>query len=231
VKRGAEMKLTILYDSEAEQGLMKGWGFSCLLELESENVLFDTGWDGRMLLFNMKKLGKNPKQIKKIVISHSHWDHMGGLPYLLREGVEVYVPQSFSKHLKEEIASRSDLREMTGAQKICEEVWTTGELGERTKEQSLIVKTGGGLVVVVGCAHPGLGKIFKIASRFGKIAGVVGGMHGFRDYALLKGLSLIMPSHCTANKGKIAELFPEACVVGRAGLKITWNSRCNLLSL
>lgn len=221
MKRGAEMKLTILYDSEAEKGLMKGWGFSCLLELESENVLFDTGWDGRMLLFNMKKLGKNPGQIKKIVISHSHWDHMGGLPYLLRKGVEVYVPQSFSKHLKEEIASRSDLREVDGARKICEEVWTTGELGERIKEQSLIVKTGSGLVVFVGCAHPGLRKIFTIASRFGKITGVVGGMHGFRNYALLKGLSLIMPSHCTANKGKIAELFPEACVEGRAGLKIT----------
>jgi 7,8-dihydropterin-6-yl-methyl-4-(beta-D-ribofuranosyl)aminobenzene 5'-phosphate synthase len=221
VKRGAEMRLTVLYDSEAEQGLMKGWGFSCLLELERENVLFDTGWDGRILLFNMKKLGKNPRQIKKIVISHSHWDHMGGLTYLLRKGVEVYVPQSFSKHLKEEIASRSNLREVNGARKICEKVWTTGELGERIKEQSLIVNTGSGLMVVVGCAHPGLRKIFTVTSRFGKISGVVGGMHGFRSYALLKGLSLIVPSHCTENKGKIVELFPEACVEGRAGLKIT----------
>jgi len=220
VKRGAEMKLTILYDSEAEQGLMKGWGFSCLLELESENVLFDTGWDGRMLLFNMKTLGKNPGQIKKIVISHSHWDHMGGLPYLLRKGVEVYVPQSFSKHLKEEIASRSDLREVNGAREICEEVWTTGELGERIREQSLIAKTGNGLVVVVGCSHPGVRKIFSAASKFGEIWGVVGGMHGFKDYEVLKDLGLIVPSHCMVSKRKIAELFPEAYVEGKAGLEI-----------
>lgn len=220
MKRGAEMKLTILYDSGAEQGLMKGWGFSCLLELGSENVLFDTGWDGRRLLFNMKKLGKNPRQIKKILISHSHWDHMGGLPYLLRKGVEVYVPQSFSKHLKEEIASRSDLREVKGVQKVREGVWTTGELGKGIKEQSLVLETSKGSVVIVGCAHPGIQNIFAVASKFGKVWGVVGGMHGFGDYEALEGLGLIVPSHCTANKKKIAELFPEVYVDGKAGLEI-----------
>jgi len=215
------MKLTILYDNVAEQGLMGGWGFSCLLKLDDENILFDTGWDGRMLLYNMKKLGKSPDQIERIVISHSHWDHMGSLPNLLRKGVEVYVLQSFSKHLKEEIASRSDLHEVKGAQKICEGVWTTGELGERIKEQSLVVKTAKGLVVITGCAHPGLENIFAVASKFGKITGVLGGMHDFDDYALMKNLTLISPSHCTVNKKKIAELFPEAYVEGRAGLKIT----------
>jgi len=221
VKSGAKMKLTILYDNVAEEGLMSGWGFSCLLELGDENILFDTGWDGRTLLYNMKKLSKSPDQIKRIVISHSHWDHMGSLPNLLREGVEVYVLQSFSKHLKEEIASRSNLHEVKGAQKICEGVWTTGELGERIKEQSLIVKTAKGLVVITGCAHPGLENIFAVASKFGKITGVLGGMHGFDDYALLKNLTLISPSHCTINKKKIAELFPKAYVEGRVGLKIT----------
>jgi 7,8-dihydropterin-6-yl-methyl-4-(beta-D-ribofuranosyl)aminobenzene 5'-phosphate synthase len=215
------MKLTILYDNVAEQGLMGGWGFSCLLKLDDENILFDTGWDGRMLLYNMKKLGKSPDQIERIVISHSHWDHMGSLPNLLRKGVEVYVLQSFSKHLKEEIASRSDLHEVKGAQKICEGVWTTGELGERIKEQSLVVKTAKGLVVITGCAHPGLENIFAVASKFGKITGVLGGMHDFDDYALMKNLTLISPSHCTVNKKKIAELFLEAYVEGRAGLKIT----------
>jgi 7,8-dihydropterin-6-yl-methyl-4-(beta-D-ribofuranosyl)aminobenzene 5'-phosphate synthase len=220
VKRGAEMKLAILYDNEAEKGLMSGWGFSCLLELESENILFDTGWDGHTLLYNMKKLSKSPDQIERIVISHSHWDHMGSLPNLLRKGVEVHVPQSFSKHLKEEIASRSDLHEVKGAQKICEGVWTTGELGERIKEQSLVVKTAKGLTVITGCAHPGLENIFAVASKFGKITGVLGGMHGFDDYALLKNLTLISPSHCTINKKKIAELFPTACVEGKVGLEV-----------
>jgi len=221
VKSGAEMKFNILYDNVAEEGLMGGWGFSCLLELDDENILFDTGWDGRMLLYNMKRLSKSPNQIKRIVISHSHWDHMGSLPNLLREGVEVYVLQSFSKHLKEEISSRSDLHEVKSAQKICEGVWTTGELGERIREQSLIVKTAKGLVVITGCAHPGLEKIFAVASKFGKITGVLGGMHGFDDYALLKNLTLISPSHCTVNKKKITELFPEAYVEGKAGLEIT----------
>ncbi len=215
------MNLKILYDNKAESGFKRGWGFSCLVELKDERVLFDAGWDGQRLLSNMVKLGVKPGQIKKIILSHSHWDHLGGLPLLLRKGVKVYVPRSFSKRLKEEIASRSELQEVRGAQKIREGVWTTGELGERIKEQSLVVRTDSGLVIVVGCAHPGFRKIFKVASRFGEITGVVGGMHDFRDYAVLSGLSLIVPSHCTANKGKIAERFPEAYVEGKAGLKIT----------
>jgi len=215
------MNLKIAYDNEAKPGFEKGWGFSCLIELEDEKILFDTGWDGNVLLSNLEKLGVRPEEIKRVVISHAHWDHLGGLPHIRRQDLQVYVPQSFSKRLRDELASRFDLHEVKGTQQIREGVWTTGELGKEIKEQSLVLKTRKGLVVVVGCAHPGLRKIFTIASRFGKITGVVGGMHGFRNYALLKGLSLIMPSHCTANKGKIAELFPEACVEGRAGLKIT----------
>jgi 7,8-dihydropterin-6-yl-methyl-4-(beta-D-ribofuranosyl)aminobenzene 5'-phosphate synthase len=76
-------------------------------------------------------------------------------------------------------------------------------------------------VIIVGCSHPGVRKIFSAASKFGKIRGVVGGMHGFKDYEVLKGLKLIAPSHCTVNKRKIAELFPEAYVEGKAGLEIT----------
>lgn len=40
------MKLKILYDNEAKPGFEKSWGFSCLVELKDEKLLFDTGWDG-----------------------------------------------------------------------------------------------------------------------------------------------------------------------------------------
>jgi len=215
------MKLKIVYDNEAKPGFEKGWGFSCLVELEDEKILFDTGWDGNVLLSNMRKSGVRPKDIKRIVISHAHWDHLGGLPHIRRQDVEVYVPHSFSKRLRGELTSRFRLNEVKGTQKICEGVWTTGELGNGIKEQSLVLKTGKGLVVLVGCSHPGVRKIFSAASKFGKISGVVGGMHGFKDYALLESLDLIVPTHCTVNKRKIAELFPEAYVEGKAGLEIT----------
>jgi 7,8-dihydropterin-6-yl-methyl-4-(beta-D-ribofuranosyl)aminobenzene 5'-phosphate synthase len=214
------MKLKIVYDNEAKPGFEKGWGFSCLIELEDERILFDTGWDGNVLLSNMRKFGVGPEDIGRIFISHAHWDHIGGLPHIRRRDVEVYVPRSFSKNLRAELASRFRLHEVKGTQKIREGVWTTGELGSEIKEQSLVLKAGRGVVVVVGCSHPGVRNIFSVASKFGRVSGVVGGMHGFDDYALLKGLGLIVPTHCTINKRKIAELFPEAYVEGKAGLEI-----------
>jgi len=214
------MKLKITYDNEAKPGFEKGWGFSCLIELEDEKILFDTGWDGNVLLSNLKKFGVRPEEIKRAVISHAHWDHLGGLPHIRRQDLQVYVPQSFSRRLRGELASRFELHEVTDAQRIREGVWSTGELGKGVKEQSLVLGTSKGLVVIVGCSHPGVRNIFSVASKFGKIRGVVGGMHGFKDYALLEGLDLIVPTHCTANKRKIAELFPDAYVEGKAGLEI-----------
>jgi 7,8-dihydropterin-6-yl-methyl-4-(beta-D-ribofuranosyl)aminobenzene 5'-phosphate synthase len=214
------MKLKIVYDSEAEPGFKRGWGFSCLIELKDEKILFDTGWDGNVLLSNLRKLGVRPDEIKSVVISHAHWDHIGGLPWLGGRDMQAYVLKSLSRRLREELALRFELYEIKDAQQISDGVWTTGTLGKRIKEQSLVLKTGGGLVVVVGCSHPGVRNILSVAAKFGKIFGVVGGMHDFKDYGALKGLKLIAPLHCTANKRKIAELFPDAYVEGKAGLGI-----------
>jgi 7,8-dihydropterin-6-yl-methyl-4-(beta-D-ribofuranosyl)aminobenzene 5'-phosphate synthase len=214
------MKLKIVYDSEAESGFKRGWGFSCLIELKDEKILFDAGWDGNVLLSNLRKLGVRPEEIKRVIVSHAHWDHIGGLPCLRGRDMQAYVPQSFSKRLRGELALPFELYEVKDAQQISDGVWTTGELGKRIKEQSLALKTGGGLVVVVGCSHPGVRNILSVAKRFGKVFGVVGGMHDFKDYGALKGLKLIVPLHCTANKRKIAELFPDAYVEGKAGLEI-----------
>ena len=72
------MKITIVYDNNAQEGLKCGWGFSCLIETGTNNILFDTGWDGHLLLENMEKLGIDPQIIDTLVLSHQHWDHIGG---------------------------------------------------------------------------------------------------------------------------------------------------------
>jgi len=41
-------------------------------------------------------------------------------------------------------------------------------------------------VVVVGCSHPGVGEIIYAASEFGKVYGVIGGLHGFHDFNRLR---------------------------------------------
>ena len=125
------MKITILYDNDsAKEGLETAWGFSAWIELSGKNILFDTGWDGGMLLYNMKLLGFNPRDIDVIFLSHQHWDHCGGLPRVLSESgnVQVYAPESFSKHMKNEIMSRCKLVEISSPGKIMDGLYSSGVL-------------------------------------------------------------------------------------------------------
>ncbi len=84
----------------------------------------------------MKKLNINPKDIIRLVLSHQHWDHIGGLPEILQANPElkVYVPASFSKNLKTEIEKRANLIEIKESVEISKGVRSTGELGDNIKE-------------------------------------------------------------------------------------------------
>jgi len=231
------MKVTIIYDNEITKdikGLKAGWGFSCFIQTKEKNILFDTGWDSDILISNMKLLGINPKDIDLVVISHSHWDHCGGLARLLNlnPNLKAYIPHSFSKHLKEEIKKRSDIYEISSSGEICPGVYTTGEIegslpiGKTRisiKEQSLIISTVKGIVVITGCAHSGIKKILNSANKLGKIYALLGGFHNFEEYNLLKDISLIVPTHCTANKKKIMSLFPKNCLEGGVGFQVDFQ--------
>lgn len=219
------MKITILYDSHKYKELPElrtGWGFSCLIETGEKNILFDTGWDGNILLNNMNCLGFNPEKIDIVVISHSHWDHCGGLPQVLSfdKKIDVYVTKSFSTHLKEEIRQRNNLIEISKTDKICEGVYTTGELGKDIKEQSIILRTEKGLIVITGCAHPGIREILNVASNYGKVFGLIGGFHGFKEFHLITDISFIMPCHCTRYKKDLAKLFPQKYIENGIGKEI-----------
>lgn len=207
------MKLTVVYDNEAKKGLKNGWGFSCLVETPGHNILFDTGWDGHILLDNMLKLSISPEDIDILVLSHQHWDHIGGVTTFLNASpdLQIYLPSSFSANLKKEISSRcAALHEIKGPQKICEGVYTTGEIGTEIKEQSLVLDSGRGLYIITGCAHPGLSSILNATSVFGTVAGIIGGLHNTQEHCLLKGLQFIGAGHCTVHKDKFRKMYPES---------------------
>jgi 7,8-dihydropterin-6-yl-methyl-4-(beta-D-ribofuranosyl)aminobenzene 5'-phosphate synthase len=204
------MKLTVLYDNEAIEGFKKGWGFSCLIEQGGKKILFDTGWDGKKLLHNMKKAGIRKEDLDIIVLSHDHWDHIGGLTRVLHPKAEVYLPASFSMRLKNEISKEARLQEVSGPMEIMEGIYLTGELGTKVKEQALVVNTGNGLLVITGCAHPGLDVILRSAGSFGNVTGAMGGFHDFGELDRLNALSLIVTCHCTKRKNEIAQLFPQS---------------------
>lgn len=211
------MKVTIVYDNEvAKQGLQADWGFSCLIEGDGiPTILFDTGASGSILLHNMRELHLAPSAIKIIVISHSHWDHTGGLGDVLElnEDAEIYIPASFRRAMP-----GRKVTSVTSAIKISENVFSTGELAG--VEQSLAISTSKGVFIIVGCSHPGVGEIIDAAAEFGKPYGILGGFHGFRDFQRLEGLPLICPCHCTQHKSEIKELFPENCIDGGVGMML-----------
>lgn len=215
------LRLTVLYDNEACPGFTGSWGFSALLETDRETLLFDTGWDGTLLLKHMEKIGINPIRISKLVLSHQHWDHVGGLPELLcaNPGLTVYVPSSFSANLKREIRKRADLVEIKEAAEISEGIWSTGELGDKIKEQSLILGSENGSYVLTGCAHPGIEAIMDAARSFGKVKGILGGLHDSERFERFEEMELIAAGHCTAQREKIKNAFPSKYVETRAGMR------------
>ncbi|MDO9548530.1 MAG: hypothetical protein Q7J65_06185 [Candidatus Marinimicrobia bacterium] len=84
-------------------------------------------------------------------------------------------------------------------------------------EQSLIIETEKGIVIVAGCSHPGLGNIMKVAEPYGKIYAIVDGFHGFREFDILKNVHKICPTHCTQHINEIRLLYPEEYIQGGAG--------------
>ena len=208
------MKITLIYDNYVfTEGLLADWGFACLVEVENiPPILFDAGANGSILLSNMNKLSIDPTAIQEVFISHSHWDHLGGLPEFLEvnKDVKVYVPASCPPpHGAKEVISVSNPIQ------IHENIFSTGEL--KRVEQSIAIRTKKGIVVIVGCSHPGVGEILESASQFGKVYALIGGLHGFNDFDLLRDLDLVCPTHCTQHIKEIKSLYPEKCIDGGAG--------------
>jgi 7,8-dihydropterin-6-yl-methyl-4-(beta-D-ribofuranosyl)aminobenzene 5'-phosphate synthase len=226
------MKFIIVYDNRTlDPNLTSGWGFSCLV---GDDLLFDTGGDGRTLLSNMYKMGIDPAGIRTVVLSHAHGDHTGGLGALLGTGVRptVYVPRSFPARFKADVRSLTTLVEVHGPVEIRPSIHTTGEVGRGLVEQALAVETGDGLVVVTGCAHPGVVKMVRRAkeSAGDEVYLVMGGFHlggtsqrqvkaVIADFRQL-GVQRVAPCHCTGDRAirVFAEEYGDDFIETGAGM-------------
>lgn len=175
--------MTIIYDNNSlDEDLEKDWGFSCFIEGLERSILFDTGKNGQILLSNMEKLGIQPEEIDLVFLSHAHKDHTNGLGDVLTKNskIEVWLPEFFSSSFKEAIKAKgATLAEVDNFEKICERAYTTGVISGWINEQSLILDTAEGLIVVTGCAHPRIVKIvFKAKELLEKdVYMVFGGFH------------------------------------------------------
>jgi 7,8-dihydropterin-6-yl-methyl-4-(beta-D-ribofuranosyl)aminobenzene 5'-phosphate synthase len=95
------VRLTTLCENTAGVfGFTGEWGLSILVQFEGETVLLDTGLSSS-IVHNATAANVNIKNIKKVVLSHGHVDHTGGLRVLLkaiRSKVEVFAhPEIWAK--------------------------------------------------------------------------------------------------------------------------------------
>jgi 7,8-dihydropterin-6-yl-methyl-4-(beta-D-ribofuranosyl)aminobenzene 5'-phosphate synthase len=232
------MTITILYDNNSsDPHLRSDWGFSCLIEGMEETILFDTGAKGEILLSNMKHLALDPHEVESIFLSHDHWDHTGGLRDMLSLAPEarVVVPTSFAQEFGKEIQVPEDRYfRIEKPTEICADVYSTGTLGTALKEQSMVIRSARGLVVITGCAHPGIVNILKsVQEQFDeRIYMAFGGFHlgGYfgRELDVIVsgvkelGITKVGPCHCSSDKAEEAfqKEFAEDFVELGVGVRI-----------
>ena len=218
------IRLSVIFNNVPfDTQLKTSWGFSCFIESKGHTILFDTGGDGNILIDNMKRMGIDLTAVDLVFLSHIHADHTGGLERLLEHDphVTVYLPESFSASFKQGIENLgANVKAVGKAVKLSEGVYSTGEMGGWIKEQALILETSMGLVIITGCAHPGVVDMVKKAMDLLKkdIYLVMGGFHlaGMTSIQIgdiihmLKNLGVqkVAPSHCTGEEA--LALFKEA---------------------
>ena len=229
------IRLTIVFDNYAYlEGFPTLWGFSCFVEMPESTFLFDTGSNGRVLLQNMNKLGVDLQKAEALVLSHPHWDHIGGIDSVLEvhPDIDLFVPSSLSGHLVHDLKHLSLSVTVIDKepQKILPSVWSTGTMGE-IGEQSVVIDTEQGLIVLTGCAHPGVVHIAEraMAMREKPILLLMGGFHlmysrAAEIMAVIEklenlGVKNVCPTHCSGDLAieMFARHFGERYIQGGVG--------------
>ena len=231
--------ISVVYNNIAFSDEMElDWGFSCVVRSSDRTILFDTGGDGKILLKNMATLGVGPQEIDAVFLSHQHGDHIGGVTDFLRRNpkVVVYVPKSFSSALHKKVKNPStNIIPVGGPNRLYENVYSTGEMGTRLKEQSLVLDTSKGVVVITGCAHPGIVNIVRKAKQLvcKDVCLVMGGFHLLNKndseidriiHALKEmGVQKVSPSHCTGEEAmlRFKKAWGEDFIPGGCGAQFS----------
>jgi 7,8-dihydropterin-6-yl-methyl-4-(beta-D-ribofuranosyl)aminobenzene 5'-phosphate synthase len=206
----------VIYDNYVSvEGMKADWGYSVYIEGLEKEILFDTGTKPEIFEENFKKLGINAGKIDYLVLSHEHFDHVGGIPAFIRmrKNIPVIIPHSFSEKFKRQM-SESGLEPLlvNKPAMICNNLWTSGEFEYEIPEQALVLNTKQGLVVMTGCSHPGILEMLKkVKSDFNKnIYMVFGGFHLMQKsdkdmneiISEMKALGVVKcgATHCTGDK-------------------------------
>jgi 7,8-dihydropterin-6-yl-methyl-4-(beta-D-ribofuranosyl)aminobenzene 5'-phosphate synthase len=146
---------TLVENTVNKHGLIGEHGLSFLIETDDEAILFDTG-QGYAIIHNAQKMDIDLSKIKKIVLSHGHYDHTGGLKSILTlmDEVQIYGhPNIFVRkyakdeeklryiglpYTKEELESEGVALHLSREPiQITERIKTTGEIKLKTSFETI----------------------------------------------------------------------------------------------
>jgi 7,8-dihydropterin-6-yl-methyl-4-(beta-D-ribofuranosyl)aminobenzene 5'-phosphate synthase len=260
------------------------WGFSALVEADGHRLLLDTGAHPDTVLQNARDLNVDLSDVREVVLTHNHWDHVTGLLTLRREMMKknpaamsvVYVAKGIFYRRpsadgednpmiairKAYEATGGKFIEHSDSSDIFPGAWLTGPvprsypernwsvsgkvqmpngLVEDTipEDQSLVLNTAQGLVVVTGCGHAGIINILTYAgTKFPTrpVHAVIGGLHLFPasdeqldwtgdEFKQFK-VANLLGAHCTGIEAvyrlrQRAGLTRKSAVVGTVGSTFT----------
>jgi 7,8-dihydropterin-6-yl-methyl-4-(beta-D-ribofuranosyl)aminobenzene 5'-phosphate synthase len=275
------LKITVLSTMLSDEGIGE-WGFAALVEADGHRILVDTGAKPDTVLLNARQLNLDLSDVREVILTHNHDDHVGGLLTLRRElmkknpaalsvahvGKGIFYSRPADGSGKEDnvmIGLRKEY-EATGGKFVEHDAsaelfpgaWLTGPvprtypernwsvsgkvqtpagLVEDTipEDQSLVLNTDKGLVMVSGCGHAGVVNTMTFAEKefpSTPIYALIGGFHLFAatdaqlDWTADKmkdfGVSYLIGAHCTGIEAvyRIREklnLPRRSAVVGAVG--------------
>ncbi len=196
----SHLEIVPLYEeSRSNNEFIIGHGASYLIRTDSDTILMDVGNnpDGLTIapfMQNMQALGISWDEIDRVVITHPHPDHIGGMDAWKHNTVSFgTVPGGMSDRLLFIPVAMN----YTGAIHatipilIAPDVATTGVISypevyplslfkPKGNEQALVVNIAGqGLVVITGCGHPTIERLISRAEALYAlpVVGLIGGLH------------------------------------------------------
>jgi 7,8-dihydropterin-6-yl-methyl-4-(beta-D-ribofuranosyl)aminobenzene 5'-phosphate synthase len=172
------LKIQILSTNYVDIGFFPGiaeWGFSAIVEVDGNRILFDTGLRSETVIKNAALLGIDLSDITEVVISHHHEDHIGGLLNLrntlskknpdaiskvhVAKGIflERYEGVNYNNNVNQMISTKAIYEasggifvEHEGPVELFPGVWLTGPVprpyNEHNRSLQRLIKTAGGLV-------------------------------------------------------------------------------------
>ncbi len=273
------LKITVLSTMLSDVGIGE-WGFAALVEADGHRILVDTGAKPDTVLLNVRELNLDLSDVREVILTHNHSDHVGGLLTLRREfmkknpaalsiahvgkGIFYSRPQDGEEDnvmlalRKEYEATGGKFVEHDAPVELFPGAWLTGPVPRQYPErnwsvtgkvqtptglvednipedQSLVLNTTKGLVVVSGCGHAGIVNTLTFAEKefpSTPVYALVGGFHLFAatdeqlDWTADKlkgfGVSYLIGAHCTGIEAvyrirQKLDLPRHSAVVGAVG--------------